>query len=168
MVKPEELFNVSHLTDIREEIMKRKETISVAESVTSGLIQAAFSNVPDASSFFQGGITAYNLAQKYKHLRIEPIHAMEYNCVSERVASDMAVNVCDAFNSQWGLGITGYAVPVPESGNKLFAYCSIAYKKKLLSIHEIAPPKNTEALHAQLFYVNQLLQQLYTHLKQAG
>src|SRR5689334_221261 len=80
----------------------RKETIAVAESVTSGQLQT-FLSLPDrAMDFFQGGLTAYNLGQKTKHLDVDPIHAFACNCVSERVASEMANNIRLMFNSDWG------------------------------------------------------------------
>ena len=90
-----ELFDKSQLKKIHALLVKRKETIAVAESVTSGLLQAAFSQAEDASAFYQGGITAYNLGQKYRHLKVEPIYADNCYCVSQKVSNEMADNVCD-------------------------------------------------------------------------
>jgi nicotinamide-nucleotide amidase len=42
----------------------KKETIAVAESVTAGQLQTMFSLAPEASCFFEGGLTVYNLEQK--------------------------------------------------------------------------------------------------------
>jgi len=60
------------------------------------------------------------------HLSVEPLHAIETNCVSEKVAREMALNVCKAFTSDWGLAVTGYARACPESASKLFTYYAIA------------------------------------------
>ena len=57
------LIDVDVVNFIREALVKREETISVAESVTSGLIQAALSQAIDASKFYQEGITAFNIGQ---------------------------------------------------------------------------------------------------------
>ncbi len=70
---------------IRQYMLGNNQTVAVAESVTAGLLQWAFSSIPDAAQFFQGGITAYNISQKYKHLAVEPIHASEVNCVSQKL-----------------------------------------------------------------------------------
>lgn len=113
---------------LRKYFLAQKETIAVAESVTSGLLQWFFSNISDASKFYQGGITAYNIGQKYKHLAVDPIHAQDCNCVSAHVAEQMSLQVCMLFGSNWGIGVTGYATPVPESGNELFAHYAISYK----------------------------------------
>lgn len=69
------LYNMSAINSIRDYVLENKQTLAVAESVTSGHLQAAISVAENASSFFQGGITAYNLGQKCRHLNIEPLHA---------------------------------------------------------------------------------------------
>ncbi|HEX5027059.1 MAG TPA: CinA family protein [Agriterribacter sp.] len=57
--------------------------------------------------FFQGGITAYNLAQKYKHPGVKPLHALLVNGVSQMVANEMAWQSCLLFASHSSIGITG-------------------------------------------------------------
>jgi len=148
---------------IRDRILFRKETIAIAESVTSGLLQLAFSMAADAEKFYQGGITAYNIGQKVRHLNIEPIHAMSSNCVSLKVAVEMAIEVSKTFNSDWGIGITGYASPVPESENKLFAYFAIAYKRKIVVAKNIKP-KKSNPFSIQLFYAHEVLDEFHTYL----
>ncbi|MGN7723428.1 CinA family protein [Chitinophaga sp. 22620] len=123
---------MNNIQIIREHLLRGKKTVAVAESVTAGLLQFALAGAEDAAQFFQGGITTYNLGQKYRHLRIEPIHAEQCNCVDEQVAIEMAKNVCKLFCSQWGLSITGYATPVPESDNQLYAWYAIAHGDEIL------------------------------------
>jgi nicotinamide-nucleotide amidase len=143
--------------------LKQEETIAVAESVTSGLLQLAFSTAERALEFYQGGITTYNLGQKSRHLLINPVHAVACNCVSEKVAADMALNICKLFTSDWGIGITGYASPVPESGNKLFAYYAIAWHAAVIKAKRIEAEKNTP-LNVQLLYARSLLKDFSMHL----
>ncbi len=114
-------------------LLAHNETISIAESVTSGLLQFILGEATNAEKFYQGGITAYNLGQKYKYLGVEPIHAAAVNSVSQQVAELMAIEVCRMFSSDWGISITGYATPVPESGNKLFSYYAVVYKGRVKS-----------------------------------
>jgi nicotinamide-nucleotide amidase len=114
---------------ISKTLLQKSESLAVAESVTAGLIQSKLALGKDATFFFQGGITAYNLGQKVKHLNIDPIFAERSNCVSIAVAREMARNVTLLFNSSWGIGITGYAAPVPALNIKsCFAFYSFAYK----------------------------------------
>ncbi|RZM19620.1 MAG: damage-inducible protein CinA, partial [Pedobacter sp.] len=58
------------LDRIAQSLIERSETIAFAESVTTGLLQFAFGSVKNASTFYQGGVTVYNGAQKYKHLHV--------------------------------------------------------------------------------------------------
>lgn len=149
------LFPV-RLNEISSILLKRGETIAVAESVTSGLMQAAFSSAEGAIACYQGGITVYNLAQKYRHLDVEPIHAQACNCVSEKVAAEMALNVCRLFCSNWGIGITGYATPVPEYDNELFAWYAVSFKGEIKKTAKVIPHKD-DPFRIQLFYCTTVL-----------
>lgn len=91
------------------------------------------------------------------------INAQEHNCVSAEVAQQMAAHVCDKFSAHWGIGITGYAMAVPESGNELFAYYAIAHKCKVLHEGEIRPKKD-EPLGIQLLYVRHVMDAFVTQL----
>src|SRR5690349_25018625 len=127
------MFDKKLIDDIGNKLKEKNRSIAVAESVTGGLLQAAFSNANQASFFFQGGITTYNLGQKCRHLLVEPLHAIECNCVSEKIAQEMSKNVCDLFLSDYGIGITGYAAKMPEKNiNELFAYYAIALKNEII------------------------------------
>ena len=153
-------FDKKILEGLGKNLLKKKQTIAVAESVTAGLLQFAFSCIPDAARFFQGGITAYNIAQKFKHLEVEPIHALSVNCVSPKVAKEMALQVCRLYSSDWGVGITGYASPVPESDNKVFAFFAITFRGKLKASGKINP-KKMDPPELQWLYVNHILKKMY-------
>jgi nicotinamide-nucleotide amidase len=119
------------LAKITTFMLRECETISVAESVTSGQVQLLLSGANQATNFFQGGITVYNVGQKTKHLGIDPINCLSCNCVSEKIATEMASNVGRLFCSEWGIGITGYAAVIPElSIDSLFAFYAFSYQGK--------------------------------------
>ncbi len=123
----EELDKVAKL------LIKNHHSVAIAESVTSGLIQNVFSNIENAASFYEGGVTAYNIRQKITHLFVDPVHAIGTNCVSERIAREMAMGVCRSFRSNWGIGITGYATPVPQMGiHDLFAFYAICFDHSIV------------------------------------
>lgn len=147
------------LRSIGQKLLERKQTIAVAESVTSGLLQFAFSNMEDASKFYHGGITAYNIGQKFKHLNVEAIHALAVNCVSQKIADEMSLNVAALFNSDWGIGITGYASPAPESDNTIFAYYSVSFRQAI-QLSGIVYAEPMEPVQAQVKYVNVVLERL--------
>ena len=154
-----ELFDKKILDTIGKKLLRKKQTIAIAESVTSGLLQFAFSNIKDASCFYQGGITAFNIGQKFKHLQVDPVHALAVNCVSQRIAEEMAREVCNLFKSDWGIAITGYASAEPVSGNKIFAYYAIVYKKRIRSKGKLNP-KKTDPAEVQLYYSNAIIKKI--------
>lgn len=158
------MFDKDILNFIKDQLLKAGQTVAAAESVTSGLVQMAFSNAEDAMKFYQGGVTAYNLGQKARHLDIDPIHATSCNCVSEKMAADMARSVCRLFTSDWGIGITGYTTPAPESDGEVFAYFAIAQGDEVKLVRRMEPEeKKTEDV--QLEYVNTLLKEWADFLK---
>jgi nicotinamide-nucleotide amidase len=91
-------------------------TLAVAESLTAGTLQAAVGSISGASTFFEGGVTAYSLEHKVRLLMVDREHAERVNSVSQRVAFELARGACDLFRSSIGIGTTGYAEPSPDDG----------------------------------------------------
>jgi nicotinamide-nucleotide amidase len=146
------------INEVRDYFIENKKTIAVAESVTSGNVQAAFSLAKDASKFFQGGITAYNLGQKSRHLFVEPTHALECNCVSEKVTGQMAMEVSKMFSSDIGVATTGFASKVPEQGiNNLYAFIAVAIDGKITGVHKVEAEEG-EVKSIQEYFTNQLFE----------
>ena len=159
------LYDKEIIDQVKEMLTLKQLTLSVAESATSGHLQAAFSSATEASKFFQGGITAYNTGQKCRHLNIEPIAAIEDNAVSEKVACEMATQVNRLFISDYGISITGYATKMPEKGiDNLYAFFAIAYKQKVVTIKKISSSKE-ESVDAQIDYTVQVIKEFENHLK---
>lgn len=159
------MFNDEAIERIKEKLLGKKQKLSVAESVTAGFLQAAIASAELALQFFEGGITTYNINQKVCHLMIDKKKAQECNCVSEQTANEMALGVCELFGTDWGIAITGYATPVPESDLKLFAYFSICFRGSV-KLAERIDLKNEKPEVAQLKYVDVILEK-FTMLLEA-
>jgi nicotinamide-nucleotide amidase len=93
-----------------------RRTLAVAESLTSGRIQARIGSISGASEFFLGGVTAYSLQQKVVLLGVDRAGAEAVNCVSASVAEQMARGACVLFGADIGLATTGYAEPASALG----------------------------------------------------
>ena len=105
-------------------------SIAVAESLTCGHLQAALGAVSGSSAYFAGGVTAYNIEQKISLLNVDRQHAAGVNCVSQRVANEMAVGVCRLFKVDLGIGTTGYAEPSSvDQVDVPYAYFSICRRE---------------------------------------
>jgi PncC family amidohydrolase len=159
------LYDSKKLERLHQLLTRKEQTIAVAESVTAGFLQAAIAQAEEASTFFQGGITAYNLGQKFKHLKVDPIHAGQTNSVSKKVAATMALQVRELFGSDWGIAITGYATPVPESGNRLFAFYAIAQGEKIVRQGKLNGPAGKGPYAVQQYFLTRLLDELLSQLR---
>ena len=104
----------SHIDKLKDLMNSKKLKMAVAESLTTGNIQAAIGSISGASTFFEGGMTVYNLEQKSRFLGVNREHAEKVNSVSSRVATEMAKGVCLKFECDIGIGTTGYAEPHAE------------------------------------------------------
>lgn len=106
-------------------------TLAVAESVTAGHVQARVASVSGATSFFVGGITAYSLEQKVKHLGVDRALAEATDCVAPEIAEQMARGVCRLFGADVGIATTGYAEPSAERGvNVPYAWWALAVRAR--------------------------------------
>lgn len=147
----------SALALIREFCLAGNYSIAVAESVTSGMIQLGLSCCESAGLFYAGGITAYSCMQKLKQLDISVGACEESNGVSERIAEAMARQVCMKFNCELGLGITGFASPIPEKGvTELYAYASFCYNGAIVFTKRLVPAGSTP-LEIQQEYASSVL-----------
>jgi nicotinamide-nucleotide amidase len=105
-------------------------TLAVAESLTSGRIQSRIGAISGASNFFLGGLTAYTLDQKVRHLGVDHASAKAVNCVSAEVAAQMARGACALFGSDLTLATTGYAEPSVEwNVPHPFAWYALAHRR---------------------------------------
>ncbi len=159
------IYSEDIINSIKDFLVDREETIAVAESVTAGHLQAAFSAGMEASKYFQGGLTAYNAGQKARHLHVDPILCNRVNCVAEKIAHTMAIEVSKMFSSEYGIGITGYASIVPECEKEgLFAYFSVAYKEEIVLTDKFTSSSQKPS-EVQLEYTEQVVQKFYEYLK---
>jgi nicotinamide-nucleotide amidase len=92
----------------------RKETLSIAESSTAGLVSAAMLAVAGASAYFIGGAVVYTRASRTELLRVteEEFAAMAGITPStEPYAMLFARKIKERLGTTWALGETGTAGP---------------------------------------------------------
>lgn len=79
----------------------------------------------------------------------------------------MALNVCKLFISDWGIAITGYATPVPESDNKLFAYYSISLNGQVIHSQKLEAALD-DPYTVKMFYIEKIMEELLSLFNQTG
>lgn len=98
---------------IAELLSKNKLTLSVAESVTGGIISSRLTAVPGASEYFIGGIVCYNNRTKVMDVGVPAALISKYGPVSREVAIAMAEGARKRMRTSIGLSSTGAAGPKP-------------------------------------------------------
>ncbi len=91
-------------------------SLGIAESLTCGHVQARVGAISGSSEFFRGGITAYTVDQKVKHLGVNRAAAKRVYAVSAEIAVQMARGACALFDSDLGIATTGYSEAAPKKG----------------------------------------------------
>ncbi len=103
---------------IVERLSGTRRTVATAESCTGGLISHRLTNVPGASNCLVGGVVAYSNEVKVSFLGVDPQVLQAEGAVSEPVARQMAEGVRQAFETGFGVGVTGIAGPGGGSEEK--------------------------------------------------
>ncbi|WP_070327129.1 competence/damage-inducible protein A [Exiguobacterium aurantiacum] len=98
------------------ELRRRHATLSIAESLTGGQVQAMLTAVPGASEVFLGGVVTYSDKLKNRFLGVSLATIESQSVVSKQVALEMIQGLADQTNSDYGLSFTGEAGPVSNSG----------------------------------------------------
>jgi nicotinamide-nucleotide amidase len=93
------------------ELVRRGQTIGVAESVTGGAVADSIVEVAGASRAFLGGIVAYDNAVKQSLLGVRTETLAQFGAVSEETAIEMARGARKALNVDFALATTGIAGP---------------------------------------------------------
>nr|BFE62697.1 hypothetical protein GCM10020063_072230 [Dactylosporangium thailandense] len=97
-------------------LKERGETLAVAESLTGGLLAAAFVEVPGASRVFRGGIVAYATELKARLLGVPPPLLSSHGPVDPSVAAALAAGARERCGADWAAATTGVAGPDPQGG----------------------------------------------------
>lgn len=99
-------------------LREKNWTISVAESLTGGLVQHKITNVAGSSEYFLGGVVAYSNESKINLLGVERELLRNYGAVSEPVAREMALGIRSKFGADIGVSTTGIAGPSGATATK--------------------------------------------------
>jgi len=102
---------MSLLNNLQQLCIEKGVSVSVAESCTAGLIASKLTTLPGSSSFFKGGVVAYQNEIKTKILGVSQSIIDEKTEVSAEVVKQMAQSVLGKFDADFAIAISGYAGP---------------------------------------------------------
>lgn len=99
------------LNNLQQLCIEKGVSIAVAESCTAGLIASKLTTLPGSSSYFNGGVVAYQNEIKTKILGVSQSIIDEKTEVSVEVVNQMAKSVLEKFDANFAIATTGYAGP---------------------------------------------------------
>ncbi len=99
-------------------LIKKSQTVAVAESCTGGLVSKLLTDQPGSSAYFLLGIIAYHNTMKNRILTVKKNILRQKGAVSKETAISLAQAVRRIADSDLSLGVTGIAGPAGGSARK--------------------------------------------------
>ena len=92
-------------------------------------------DIPGASSYFLGGIVAYDNSIKENILEVSSDIINDFGAVSRQVAESMAINVCKKFKSDISIACTGISGPDGGTDDKPVGtvYISVKFLDQIIT-----------------------------------
>ena len=129
---------------LHKKLIKKKLTISAAESCTGGLLAHNLTKLANSSKYFQMGLTTYSNQAKIKILKVNKSIIKKYCAVSPETCKAMVKNLAMISKSKINISITGIAGP--NGGTKLkpvgLVYIGVKKNNKFLIIKNLFKNKN--------------------------
>ena len=114
---------------LHKKLIKKKLTISVAESCTGGLLAYNLTKLANSSKYFQVGLITYSNQSKIKILKVNKNIIKKYGAVSYECCKSMVQNLSTISKSKINVSITGIAGPGGGSKEKPVSLVYIGVKK---------------------------------------
>ncbi len=108
-------------------LLKRGETLSVAESCTGGLISQRLTDISGSSTYFIEGVVAYANEAKTAALGVAPDIIEQHGAVSAETAEAMAKGLRERAKTDYAISITGIAGPTGGTPEKPVGTVFIGY-----------------------------------------
>ncbi len=108
-------------------LKSRKETLSVAESCTGGLIAMRLTDIAGSSGYFLEGAVTYSNEAKKRTLGVPAETLESFGAVSSQTAEAMAAGMCERTGSDYSIAVTGIAGPDGGTADKPVGTVFIGY-----------------------------------------
>ena len=125
------------IQSLHKKLIKKKLTVSVAESCTGGLLAHNLTRLANSSKYFQMGLITYSNQAKIEMLKVNKNIIAKYGAVSSECCKAMVLNLSKISKCKINVSITGIAGPGGGSKDKPVGLVYIGIKKgKTLIIKE--------------------------------
>lgn len=125
----------NHIIDL---LIENNKSLSIAESLTGGLVLESLTNIEGVSKILKGGFVTYSNQAKIELLNIDPQIIEKNSVVSSQVAIAMAENCLEICHSDLALGFTGVAGPDELEGHPVGqVFIALAKKNEATTVIEL-------------------------------
>jgi nicotinamide-nucleotide amidase len=115
---------------ISEILIRKKQTLSVAESCTGGYISHLITAIPGSSQFFMGGVVSYANELKINLLGVLPETIMQHGAVSLATVEQMAEGIRKKTGTDFSLATSGIMGPGGATDEKPVGFVCVAVSSK--------------------------------------
>lgn len=128
--------SIDSLAQAAISLLRRERTsIATAESLTGGLVAAALTSVPGASTVFLGGIIAYSAELKARLLGVPTSLLDRVGTVDPDVAAAMARGARQRLGAKIAVATTGVAGPDPVGDRPVgTVYVAVSFAERELPL----------------------------------
>ena len=115
-------------TELGQLLLRKKWTITTAESCTGGGIGYWLTAVPGSSAYVDRGFITYSNKAKQQLLAVRSATLLQFGAVSEQTVREMAEGAAKAANADMAIAVSGIAGPDGGSvykpvGTVCFGFC---------------------------------------------
>ena len=114
---------------LHKKLIKTKNTISIAESCTGGLLSSKLTKLSGSSKYFQMGLITYSNNAKINILKVKKNIIDNHGAVSQECCKSMVENLSKLSKSKINISITGVAGPKGGTNEKPVGLVYIGIKK---------------------------------------
>ena len=114
---------------LHKKLIKKKITISVAESCTGGLLSSKLTKLSGSSNYFKMGLITYSNNAKINILKVKKNIIDNHGSVSQECCKSMVENLSKLSKSKINVSITGVAGPKGGTKNKPVGLVFIGIKQ---------------------------------------
>ena len=118
-----------NIEKLHKKLIKKKITLSVAESCTGGLLSSKFTRLSGSSKYFQMGLVTYSNNAKIKILKVKKKIIDKYGSVSPECCGSMVQGLTKISKSKINISITGIAGPNGGTKDKPVGLVYIGLRK---------------------------------------
>ena len=119
-----------NIEKLHKKLIKKKITLSVAESCTGGLLSSKFTRLSGCSKYFQMGLVTYSNNAKIKILNVNKKIIKKYGSVSPECCEAMVQGLSKISKSKINISITGIAGPKGGTKDKPIGLVYIGLTKR--------------------------------------